>query len=100
MSNRQEIAVGMSSCGIAAGARAVFDSLKKEVAARSLAWPVTSTGCIGACHAEPLVEVRTADGQRHLYGNVDAEKARTIIEKHIVGGTPVVDMLIPADYPY
>ena len=100
MSARAEVAVGMSSCGIAAGARVVFDTLQKDVAARGLPFSVVATGCIGACHAEPLVEIRQADGKSFLYGNVDEARARSIVETHLIGGTPVSDMLIPADYPY
>jgi NADH-quinone oxidoreductase subunit F len=100
MSTRAEVAVGMSSCGIAAGARVVFDTLQKDVAARGLPFAVVATGCIGACHAEPLVEIRQADGKSFLYGNVDEARARSIVETHLIGGAPVGDMLIPADYPY
>ncbi|HUJ74312.1 MAG TPA: NADH-quinone oxidoreductase subunit NuoF [bacterium] len=97
---RAEVAVGMSSCGIAAGARAVFDRLGKEVAARSLPWFVVATGCMGACHAEPLVEVRQPDGRRFLYGNVDETGVESIVAGHLAGGAPVADLLIPGDYPY
>jgi NADH-quinone oxidoreductase subunit F len=100
MSGRAEIAVGMSSCGIAAGARSVFDVISKQVADRNLSWSVASTGCIGACHAEPLVEVRGPDGTRHLYGNVDEAKAMLIVESHLAGGVPVSELVIPPDYPY
>jgi NADH-quinone oxidoreductase subunit F len=95
-----EVAVGMSSCGIAAGSRVVLDALQKDVASRGLPYAVVSTGCIGACHAEPLVEVRQADGRRFLYGNVDEGKAHAIAESHLGGGAPVTDLLIPIDYPY
>ena len=100
MSSRAEIAVGMSSCGIAAGARVVFEQLSREVSAQSLPWSVVATGCIGACHAEPLVEVRQADGRSFLYGNVDEAKVQSIVAGHLQGGKPVADLLIPADYPY
>ncbi len=99
MSGQPEVAVGMSSCGIAAGARVVFDTLQKDVAARALPYAVVATGCIGACHAEPLVEIRQADGTKLLYGNVDEAKAHAIVEG-LLAGTPVTAMLIPADYPY
>jgi NADH-quinone oxidoreductase subunit F len=95
-----EVAVGMSSCGIAAGSRVVMAALDKDVASRGLPYAVVSTGCIGACHAEPLVEVRQADGQTFLYGNVDETKAHAIVERHLAGGSPVTDLLIPPDYPY
>ena len=97
---RAEVAVGMSSCGIAAGSRVVLDALQKDVAAKGLPYTVVSTGCIGACHAEPLVEVRQADGRTFLYGNVDEAKAHAIAESHLGGGAPLNELLIPADYPY
>ena len=100
MSAREEVAVGMSSCGIAAGARVVLDTLRKDVASRGLPFSVVTTGCMGACHAEPLVEIRQADGKSFLYGNVDEARAHSIVESHLLGGIPVSDMLIPADYPY
>ncbi|MGO9309154.1 MAG: NADH-ubiquinone oxidoreductase-F iron-sulfur binding region domain-containing protein [Spirochaetia bacterium] len=99
-SPRAEVAVGMSSCGIAAGARAVFDQLARDVAARGLPWSVVATGCMGACHAEPLVEVRQADGRSFLYANVDEAKAQSIVSGHLQAGTPVADLLLPQDYPY
>jgi NADH-quinone oxidoreductase subunit F len=100
MSATTEVAVGMSSCGIAAGARVVFEALKKDVADRGLPVTVVTTGCIGACHAEPLVEVRQADGRSFLYGNIDETKAHSIVESHLVGGAPIADLVIPVDYPY
>ena len=100
MSARAEVAVGMSSCGIAAGARTVFEALTKDVAEKKLAWEVTSTGCIGACHAEPMIEVRQSDGRAFLYGNVDEANSRRIVESHLVGGTPVAELLIAPTDPY
>ena len=100
MSGHAEVAVGMSSCGIAAGARVVYEKLTKDVEARGLPYSVVATGCIGACHAEPLVEVRQADGRSFLYGNVDEAGVESIVSGHLQGGTPVAGLLIPADYPY
>ena len=100
MKGRAEIAVGMSSCGIAAGARAVLEAITRDVGDKGLRWKVSSTGCMGACHAEPLVEVRAADGSRFLYSNVDAGKASRIVTEHLAGGKPAADLLLPPDYPY
>jgi len=97
---RAEVAVGMSSCGIAAGARVVLETLSSRVAAKGLPWSVVSTGCNGACHREPLVEIRPAGGGTFLYGNVDEAGAARIVEEHLAGGVPVADLLVPADYPY
>jgi len=97
---KAEVAVGMSSCGIAAGARVVLETLTSGVAAKNLPWSVVSTGCNGACHREPLVEIRPAGGGTVLYGNVDEAGARRIVEEHLAGGVPVADLLVPPDYPY
>ncbi len=100
MSAVKELLVGMGSCGIAAGARQVREALVQELASRGLEVAVISTGCIGACHREPLVEVREAGGRRFLYGDVDPAKAKRIVEEHLVGGRPAAELLIPDDYPY
>jgi NADH-quinone oxidoreductase subunit F len=97
---KAEVAVGMSSCGIAAGARVVLETLKAGVAEKDLPWAVVSTGCNGACHLEPLVEIRQADGRTFLYGNVDEAGARKITEGHLAEGVPVSGLLVPPDYPY
>jgi NADH-quinone oxidoreductase subunit F len=100
MSAHAEIAVGMSSCGIAAGAREIFDQLAKNVAEKGLPFSVVSTGCNGACHAEPLVEIRQEDGRAFLYGNVDEAGVNSIVAGHLVAGNPVEKLLIPGTYPY
>ncbi len=96
----KEIAVGLGSCGIAAGARQVYETLQEELERSGLAVPVSTTGCIGACHREPLIEVRLEDGSRFLYGELDADRIRRVVEQHLIGGAPVEEYLIPAGYPY
>ena len=53
------VVVGMATCGIAAGARPVLNTLVEEVNNAGLAEKVsvTQTGCIGFCQLEPIVEV-------------------------------------------
>ncbi len=95
-----EVLVGYGSCGIAAGAKAVAEALASALAEAGLALPVRYTGCIGACHREPLVEVREAGGGRYLYADLDAAKMQRIVAEHLVGGRAVAEWLLPADYPY
>jgi NADH-quinone oxidoreductase subunit F len=77
----KEVVVGLGSCGIAAGAREVFDALKQGVARRELDVRVSATGCIGACHREPIIEVRSADGGRRLYGEMNLKRALAFLEQ-------------------
>lgn len=63
----KEIRVGVSSCGLAAGAQEVVDKLIEKSDA-----PVLGVGCIGHCYAEPLVEVIT-DTESVLYANISSK---------------------------
>ncbi|MCA9871794.1 MAG: (2Fe-2S) ferredoxin domain-containing protein, partial [Anaerolineae bacterium] len=51
------ITVGMSTCGIAAGARETLDAVEKELARRGMQAVVTPVGCVGMCSYEPMVEL-------------------------------------------
>jgi len=79
------IKVGMSTCGIAAGADEVFRVLKEETSKRNLGLRVEQCGCAGMCYAEPLVEVCVQGMPHVVYGGVDQNTAMEIIEKHILG---------------
>ncbi|MDR9757819.1 MAG: (2Fe-2S) ferredoxin domain-containing protein [Thermoanaerobacterales bacterium] len=48
-----KIRIGLGSCGIAAGASKVKESVEAEIQKRGLDIEVKDTGCIGMCHAEP-----------------------------------------------
>ncbi len=77
------IRVGMSTCGIAAGADKVFTVLKEEVAKRNLDIKVEKCGCVGKCYAEPLVEVASAGLPKVTYGQINEKDAVAIIERHV-----------------
>ena len=92
------VAVGMATCGIAAGARPVLNTLVEEVAKQNLGDKVTvsQTGCIGMCRFEPIVEVFEGDNERVTYVKVTPEMAREIVEKHLKGGKPIAEYTIGA----
>ena len=92
------VAVGMATCGIAAGARPVLNTLVEEVAKHNLSdkVTVTQTGCIGMCRFEPIVEVFDGDKERVTYIKVTPEKAKEIVEKHLIGGNPIAEYTIGA----
>ena len=84
------VLVGMATCGIAAGARPVLNTIVEEVAKRQVKdVMVTQTGCIGICQYEPIVEVVDADGTKTTYVKVTPEKALEIVNDHIVNGNVV-----------
>src|SRR5690554_6060565 len=91
------IRVGLASCGIAAGARPVYDFFRSELAnAPEQDFTLIRTGCIGMCFCEPLVEVEDETGV-YLYGGVNLEKARRILDEHLGVGRPCADWVVYSD---
>ena len=86
------IVVGMATCGIAAGARPVLNTLVEEVNRLGLTdtATVTQTGCIGICRLEPIVEVyENGSDEKITYVKMTPEKAKRVVEEHIKGCKPV-----------
>jgi len=87
------IKVGMSSCGIAAGAEEVFNFFVEEVKKRNLQIEIKKCGCAGACYAEPLVEVSIEGLPSVIYGAVNKDVATKILEKHVISKMLVNDCI-------
>jgi Ferredoxin len=88
------IIVGMGTCGIAAGARDILSEVMAELARRNIDnVAVQTTGCIGMCQDEPLLDV-IRGGQRVTYGRVKPEDVPTIIAEHVVNGRVVEKLAI------
>jgi NADP-reducing hydrogenase subunit HndB len=84
---RAKITVHMGTCGVAAGARAVMDSLMSEIAETGVSDViVTTSGCAGMCSKEPMVTVEILGQQPILYGQMDANKMRQVFKRHILQG--------------
>jgi (2Fe-2S) ferredoxin len=88
------IKVGMSSCGIAAGADEVFTLLSAEAQKRNLSIVVKRCGCNGACYSEPLVEVCIDGLPSVTYGRVTPEIAMRIMEEHVRDKRLVQDYIV------
>lgn len=86
-----QIIVGMASCGLAAGAQEAYDALRAKLDETGSAAKLGITGCIGTCFVEPIVKVVAPDGQEWTYGQVTPERAAEIVERHVVGGEPIVE---------
>jgi NADH:ubiquinone oxidoreductase subunit F (NADH-binding)/(2Fe-2S) ferredoxin len=78
--DRIKITVGMATCGLAAGADVIFDTLKQRLEQRSLDVQLTKTGCLGACHQEPIVEVRLPGSAPILYTRMTRARARALVD--------------------
>ena len=93
------IIVGMATCGMAAGAKPVLETLNQEIKSKKLSpdkIKVAQAGCIGLCQYEPIVEVIEAGKEKVTYVKMDAGKAKEIIESHIVNGKIIGEYTIGA----
>jgi NADH-quinone oxidoreductase subunit F len=91
-----KVIVGLGSCGIAAGAGKVFDTLKTLQSEGKATFSLSRTSCIGMCYREPLVEIIDDSGSV-IYGNVDEEKAAEIVSRHLVNNEIISDWLVRSE---
>ncbi len=84
---RVRVTVHMGTCGIASGARDVYEALEQELqkaGAHDVA--VAASGCMGICSREPLMTVCEAGTDPVVYQLLTPEAARTIVREHICSG--------------
>lgn len=92
-----QIKVGMATCGIASGAKETMKYFIEELEQQAIDAVVTQTGCMGYCYAEPTVEVILPQREPLVFGHVNKEKAKEIIDVYIKKGK-LVDGIIPANF--
>ena len=92
---RGKLTVHLGTCGIAAGARDIMDAFLGELETREITDIMfTTSGCAGLCSKEPMITVELGDAAPVKYGELTAEKARRILDEHILGGTMVAEFAI------
>ena len=92
-----QIRVAMATCGIAAGARSVMNTLIDKIEKEKIPAVVTQGGCMGYCYAEPTIEVKVPGKDPVVFGYVNVEKALEIVDKYILNGE-LVEGVIPVNY--
>jgi NADH:ubiquinone oxidoreductase subunit F (NADH-binding)/(2Fe-2S) ferredoxin/Pyruvate/2-oxoacid:ferredoxin oxidoreductase delta subunit len=78
----------MATCGLAAGAGAVFEALGDAADASGFDIMLVSTGCIGYCQQEPVVDVRMPGLGRVLYARMTPEAGQRLIAALSAGELP------------
>lgn len=89
-----KVVVGQGSCGIATGAKKTAAEFEKQIAARNLNISVDTTGCVGTCYLEPIVDVYDDDGKMTRYVKVQPDKVEEIVESHLVNHKVAEDSAI------
>ncbi|MDD5718147.1 MAG: (2Fe-2S) ferredoxin domain-containing protein [Candidatus Krumholzibacteria bacterium] len=89
---RVKVTVHMGTCGIAAGARTVMNTLLREIESRQVQDVIlTSSGCAGLCSHEPMITVEVKETAPVKYVKLDADKTKRIFAEHIMGGKAIVE---------
>jgi NADH-quinone oxidoreductase subunit F len=74
-----KVIVGKGSCGVAAGAGRISQLLEQGLREQGRDIAVSTTGCIGMCYLEPIVDVIDGDEKR-TYVRVDAAAVAEILK--------------------
>lgn len=73
------IVVGQGSCGLAAGAGAIYSALEAKLSADMPA-ALSIAGCIGLCYLEPIVDIYAEDGTLYRLVQVNEDHTDIIIQ--------------------
>lgn len=92
-----QIKVGMATCGIASGAKETMKYFVETLEQEAIDAVITQTGCMGYCYAEPTVEIILPQKEAVVFGHVNKDKAREIIDNYIKRGE-LVDGIIPVSF--
>lgn len=72
--------IGMASCGIAAGAKDVYNKAREIFDEQNVL--VARTGCLGLCEEEPLVDIQAPGKPRIVYRRVSQDNIAELLEAH------------------
>lgn len=92
--NKIKIMVGMGTCGLAAGAQAIYESIKDVLKKLNIEADVIPTGCVGYCQREVIVDIQKPGFPKLSYGNVTAENAGDLLKSVLVDGKNNTELII------
>ncbi len=82
-----KIVVYMGTCGIAAGAGEIMDTLveEKKVSKRDDI-KIVASGCMGMCSTEPNFSVEIKGEDPVVYRNMNRNMTRQVFKRHVMKG--------------
>ncbi len=91
----------MSTCGLASGAAETKAAFEEWMSKRNVEARIIPVGCLGHCYAEPLVIIdHPSSGFPPLcYYEIDAGKARMLVDSFLVDGDPALEFVLGAMEP-
>ncbi|MBI3978168.1 MAG: NADH-quinone oxidoreductase subunit F [Chloroflexi bacterium] len=91
---RPRIVVNLATCSLTAGAAAVVEAIRQELAAQQIDAEVQTVGCDGPCFMEPWVDIQQPGGPRIRYARLDPTTARSLVRDVIKGGELRKDLAV------
>ena len=88
MTNKPKIILGMGTCGMAAGAKALLEKVESHIREKKIDAEIVRVGCIGMCHEEPLLDIAMPNRCRVIYNKVRPEDVSKIIDSHVLKDKP------------
>ncbi len=90
-----KITVHLATCGIAAGAKEVMNTLMIEMAKTDRGnITVESSGCIGRCESEPNVTIQKQGEDQVIYQKVTPDVMLKIFQQHVLDGEILPDFVL------
>ena len=90
-----QITVHMGTCGIAAGAREILNTLTDLLLQQDIDnVTLRRSGCIGLCDQEPMFTLADSSGKEFLYGKLNASRVQQIIREHVLEDKPLTQLLV------
>ncbi len=94
------IIVGTGTCGLAAGARQIYDYFAERIAeSGSEDLVLKKTGCLGYCTMEPMVDVELPKWPRVSFGPVTPENVEFLWDMIASGGAVPKDFILGTHSP-
>ncbi|MGB8320778.1 MAG: NADH-quinone oxidoreductase subunit NuoF [Ignavibacteriaceae bacterium] len=78
------IFIGMGTCGLAAGAQKVQETIKDELKKLNIDAKIESTGCVGYCAKEVIVDIKLPGSERVSYCEITPKIVPKLLQKTLV----------------
>jgi NADH-quinone oxidoreductase subunit F len=91
-----QIFIGMATCGEAAGALSVYQSIENALVRNCIKACIHKTGCLGMCYCEPMVDIIKPGQPRITYKNLDSDIAVELIKDYLLNDNCRPDLALGA----
>ena len=95
-SQEPHILIGTATCGRAAGALDVLQTINDELAQQNIKARVMQVGCMGHCYAEPMVIIAKPGWPPICYGYVTPGIASRLVQDFLLGDDPCLEFILGA----